>query len=136
MQAPGLKWMARTVGLMALALLATAPAAAAPNWEPLGFRVVNDRAETDTIVVGADEGRFKGLRVVVDDAPIQIHRVEVFFGNGETQVFNRDILVRENRASPVLDLRGGKRVIRKVEFRYQARSRGWEKATVRLLGRR
>ncbi len=117
------------------ALLA-APLAANPKWHFLGERVVNDRAETDTIHVGNDEGRFRRLKLGVDDAPVEIKRVVVHFANGETQVAERNVLVGENRTSPTLDLKGGRRFIDKVVFLYEARSRGWERATVRLYGGR
>ncbi len=121
---------------LAVLVLAAAPAAAKPNWHLLGKRVVSDRAEFDTIVVGRDEGWFRRLKLGVERAPVEIKRVVVHFANGDKQVAERNVLVGENRRSPTLDLNGGRRQISKVVFYYEARSPGWESATIRLYGGR
>ena len=122
--------------VLAVCVLATAPLGAKPNWHFLGERVVNDRAEFDTIHVGKDKGRFRRLKLGVEDAPVEIKRITVHFANGEKQVVERNILVGEDHRSPTLDLDGGRRKISKVVFYYEARSPGWERATVRLYGGR
>lgn len=126
----------RVVVLLILACMCSAAAAAPKAWHLLGERTVNDRAEYDTIRVGADEGRFSKLKLSVDDAPIEIKRVTIHYANGNKQTIERNLFVGEDRRSPTLDLTGRKRVIEKVVFYYEAVSRGFERASIKLYGRR
>lgn len=105
------------------------------NWELLGERTVNDSAEYDTILVGARKGRFTKLKLSVDEAPVEVKRVTVHFKDGSRQVIERNMFVGENRRSPTLDLKGNRRLVDKVVFYYEARSRGWERADIKLYGR-
>lgn len=130
--------LVRTLAVTALVLLlgiANAHAAKG-DWAMLGERTVNDKAEYDTIMVGARKGRFAKLKLAVDKAPIEIKRVTVHFGDGSKQIIERNMFVGEDRRSPTLDLKGKRRIIEKVVFYYEARSRGWERAKVDLYGRR
>jgi len=105
-------------------------------WTALGDRTVNDRAEFDTIRVGPDAGRFKALKLAVEDSPVLIRRVEVHFGNGETLVRERNARVRQGLSARRLDLPGGARIITHVVFHYEAASPGFERARITLLGQR
>lgn len=122
--------------LVVLLLGAANAYAARGDWTMLGERTVNDKAEYDTIVVGARKGRFAKLKLAVDDAPVEIKRVTVHFGDGSRQVIERNMFVGEDRRSPTMDLKGKRRIIEKVVFYYEARSRGWERAKIDLYGRR
>lgn len=121
-----------------ISMLAVGCASAQPHaqWAMLGERNVTDRAEFDAIHIGADRGRFVALKIAVSDAPVLIRRVVVHFGNGETLVREKNVRIGENRRSGTLDLPGGRRVVRKVVFYYEASSPGFERATIRLWGRR
>jgi len=100
----------------------------------LGERVVSDRAEYDTIRVTDERGPFHAIQLRVLKAPVKFKRVIVFFENGTTQRFERNLLVRAGDFTPRIDLAGGNRYIRKVVFYYEARSPGYERALVRLFG--
>jgi hypothetical protein len=124
-----------SVALVVVMAIAWAPNVQAKNdWHLLGQRVVNDRAELDTIQVGVDKGRFTRLRLSVADAPVEVKRVVIHFGDGSTQKVERNLFVGEDKRSPVLELQGKRRIVTRVVFHYEARSRGWEKATVKLYG--
>ena len=127
--------------LLTVFLTACAPAQARHDhpprdWDFLGERRVNDRAEHDVIHVGRSSGSFTGLKLAIDDAPVLFRRIEVHFGNGERMVFGRDRFIGEHRRTGTLDLPGGHRIVSKVVFFYEAASPRWEHATVRLWGRR
>ena len=106
----------------------------AADWHLLGSRVVNDRTESDVINVGADEGRFRKLRLDVGKAAIELNRVVVTFGNGEQQIVEQDRIISKRGRGPVLNLDGGQRFIKRVKLVYEAKTRGFKKATVRLYG--
>lgn len=106
------------------------------DWTMLGERVVNDRAERDSITVGADEGRFTALKLRALRRPVHILDVKVHFGDGRVQDVAVRRIIRAGGESRVIDLSGGARVIRRVEFTYEAESRGrGRRATLQLFGR-
>lgn len=110
--------------------------ASATDWKQLGRRAVTDRVDHDEIVVGADEGRFTAIRLAARRTAIKVRRIVVHFGNGETQTFERNYTVPRGDRGPVLDFEGGKRVIRRVSFTYEAASIGRRGAVMVLWGRR
>jgi hypothetical protein len=88
------------------------------GWEKLGERVVQGRAEKDTIVVTAREGTFTRIKIVAEHSSLELWDLEVTFGDGDTFSPNTRLVFAKNHGSRVIDLPGGQRVIRKVEFRY------------------
>ena len=109
----------------ALVLISTSTAVASNHRVLLGERHVTDLSERDTIKVGADEGRFRGLQVKATGAAIEFKRVVVHFENGGEQVFEKNRVLGRGDQSRTIDLDGGPRYIEKVVFHYEARSRGW-----------
>lgn len=100
----------------------------------LGERHVSDRTERDTIQVGKDEGAFTGLRFRVNGAPVEFKRIVIHFENGTEQVFEKNRLLRKADGTRVIDLDGGARLIDNVVFYYEARSKGWRGAQVKMFG--
>ncbi|MFN2385496.1 MAG: hypothetical protein ABR576_04315 [Thermoanaerobaculia bacterium] len=122
--------------LIAGVLLAGCASRSRDGWVLLGERTVNDRAETDEILVGPGRGGFDALRVEVRRAPIRFYDMKVHYGNGAVQdVELRDVL-NAGGYSRVIDLRGDERTIRRVVFRYETRSPGGRRAVIRLYGRK
>ncbi len=108
--------------------------ALAKNQVLLGERNVSDRTEYDTISVGKGRGSFTGLRVKVMGAAVEFKRIVIHFENGSEQVLEKNRLVRKGNKSRVVDLDGDTRLIDKVVFRYEARSKGWKGARIKLFG--
>ena len=76
------------LSLAAVALLAVLPlpsTARQPDWVLLGQRLVNDAADHDLIVVTAARGDFTKIKLVVQRAAVDFHKVVVHFGNGTDQ---------------------------------------------------
>jgi hypothetical protein len=120
-----------------VAMLVTAAVAVAANWVMLGERVVNDRAEMDTITVTGAQGRFTALKVKVMKRPVHFIDMKVYFGDDSTQDVELRTVIPAGGETRVIDLEGGKRIVTKVEFTYEAESIGrGRKAAVHLLGRR
>ena len=110
------------------------PPAPGGRWDALGFRQVSFATEKDTIVVTASEGVFDALRFDVDNGDLEMFNVVVTFGDGsrfspETR-YNFD----QGTRSRVIDLPGGARVIRTVDFLYRSTVRKGH-ATLSLFGR-
>lgn len=88
------------------------------GWEKLGERLVQGRAEKDTIVVTGREGTFTRMKIVAEHSALELWDLEVTFGDGTTFSPNTRLVFGKNTASRVIDFPGGARAIRKVEFRY------------------
>jgi hypothetical protein len=100
----------------------------------LGERLVNGGADHDVIHVGRADGRFTGIMIVVENAPVEIFDVVVTFGDGQHQDIPTRLVYGPDSTSRMIDLAGGARVVRKVDFRY-GNLRGQGQAKVELWGR-
>lgn len=126
--------------LLAALLLAPAhPAAAADaaprdEWELLGTRQVNFRAEKDVIPVTGREGAFRAIKLEVEGGNLDMYNIRVIFGDGSVFSPETRINFREGSWSRTIDLPGAVRVIRRIEFYYKSEVRRG-RATVRVYGR-
>jgi hypothetical protein len=126
--------------LCAFALLATTACASSPrvgsDWVQLGEQTVTDRLDRDRITVRATRGEFRRIKLTVGRVSVDFDRVVVHFGNGDRQVIEMRGTIRAGGETRSIDLDGGDRVIRYVEFLYDANSVRGGRAVVRLFGRR
>ncbi len=89
------------------------------GWDKLGEKWVHHgKVDHDTIAVGGKEGRHTRMMLVVEHSALEMFDVEVTFGDGETFSPKTRLVFGENTRSRVIDLPGGARVIRKVQFKY------------------
>jgi hypothetical protein len=122
--------------LVAVGLLAAACASrGGAGWELLGRKDVSFLVDHDTLDVGRYEGRFRELKIVVDGAPVEIRDIRVTFGDGETFHPATRLEFGPGSESRAIDLPGGNRVIRKIDFVYRKTSGIFRKATVSVYGR-
>ncbi|HUR20331.1 MAG TPA: hypothetical protein VMZ90_05940 [Vicinamibacterales bacterium] len=106
------------------------------RWELLGSRTVTDRADHDTVKVGGAKGNFTAVRFEVQRRAVNFHRVVIHFRNGDDQKVELRDKIAANGESRVIDIDGRDRVIRSIDFWYDAQSLGrGGQATVRVLGR-
>ena len=108
----------------------------AKKWVYLGERLVNDRLDRDVIAVTAERGEFSAIQIKVKGASVDFHKVIVVFGNGRTQEVELRNTIGAGGASRVIDLKGDDRVIKQIEFLYDANTIRGRKAVVRVFGRR
>ena len=106
------------------------------RWEKLGERKVNRIADHDTIIVGFKEGGFRQLRLNVFDNSIHIERLTVVYGNGANDDIPVRALIPAGGKTRIIDLRGGKRNIRRVEMLFRSFRNGKGRATVQVWARR
>lgn len=93
-------------------------AAARRGFTFLGDRVVQGGADHDAIGVGAADGRWHSMMIVVEDAPIELYDVVVTFGDGERFSPPTRLVFGTDSRSRVIDLPGNARFIRRVDFAY------------------
>ena len=106
------------------------------RFELLGSRTVTDRADHDSVKVGADKGNFTAVKLEVLRRAVSFRRVVIRFRNGDDQKVELRDTIGANGESRVIDIDGRDRVIRSIDFWYDAQSLGrGGQATVRVLGR-
>jgi hypothetical protein len=105
------------------------------KWEKLGQRKVNFKLDRDAIHVTGFEGFFTALQVKVKDGPVNMHKMEVYFHNGQTKEIELRNDFTAGSESRVIDLPGNARIIDKVVFWYDTKNFADSKAIVELWGR-
>jgi hypothetical protein len=113
--------------------VAPVPADDGRGWELLGVRIVNYRAEKDVFEITGREGRFRSLRMEVDEGAVEVFNVRVVFGDGSSFSPETRLLFGEGSRSRTLDFPGEARVIRQVEMWFKTIS-GPDRGRVRLYG--
>lgn len=117
----------------ALALPETAEAA---QWVQLATRKVDGGVDVDRIQIGQGWGTFRSLRFRVRGNALRLFDLRVRYGNGSTQDIPVRAVVPQGGHSRVLDLNGGDRFIRWVQFTYGKPANGQGPTWVDLYGRR
>ena len=88
------------------------------GWHKKGETTVNFQKERDEIIVmGAD--RFAAIQFRVDDAPIHLMDLEVYYESGDKQDINVNFPIKPKGESRVIDLKGGERNLKKIVFVYK-----------------
>ena len=100
----------------------------------LGERYVNGGADHDVIGVGRADGRFNSIMIVVENAPVEIFDMVVTFGDNERFEPKTRLVFGADSSSRKIDLPGGGRFIKRVDFRYGNLVAG-TRAKVELWGR-
>jgi hypothetical protein len=88
------------------------------SWVKLGERSVEGTRDRDVITVGAREGSYRRIMIVVERAPLEMFDVVVTFGDGTQFAPKTRAIFNPETRSHVIDLPGGRRVIRSVQFHY------------------
>ena len=106
------------------------------KWEKLGVRAVDYKLDKDDIHVGAKEGGFTKLKVVVAGGSLNMHRMVVTYMNGETEEIQLRHNFKKGSGSRIIDLNGGKRLIKNIRFFYDTKNLAKSKAKVIVFGRK
>jgi len=124
------------IGLV-VATSASLQAQRARDWALLGERTVTDRGDHDTVVVSGVRGTFTAVKFEVQRHAVDFQRVVIHFGNGDDQKLELRDTIRAGGETRVIDIEGANRVIRSIDFWYDANTIGrGGRAVVRALGRR
>jgi hypothetical protein len=112
------------LALMALAMAScvsgpVAVGSAPPKTVLLGERMVNFKGDHDVIGVGAYSGTFRSLSFQVEKNNVELFNLVIVYGNGEREKIDTRLIFREGTRSRIIDLHGGKRVIKSIQFTYR-----------------
>ncbi len=106
------------------------------KWEKLGVRAVNYGLDKDDIHVGAKEGGYTKLKVVVTGGALNMHKMVVTYMNGEKEEIELRHNFTKGSSSRMIDLNGRKRLIKNIRFFYDTKNLARSKAKVIVFGRK
>lgn len=104
------------------------------GWTLIGEQTVEGKGDFDQIKVGKSEGKFTQLMVVVEDSDLEMHDMEITFGNGKKQKPAVKHFFREADRTRAIDLKGNTRFIKNIKFWY-SNLPGGGKARVAVYGK-
>ena len=107
----------------------------AKDWRRLGSRAVDYRADFDLIHVGAKEGGFTKLKIAVTGGALNMHKMVVTYMNGTKEEIELRHNFKKGSTSRVIDIRGGKRLIKNIKFIYDTKNLAHKKAKIHVFGR-
>lgn len=93
------------------------------GWVLLGAQTADFAGyDTDSITVGKNEGGFRRLRVIVQESPITLTKIQVKFSSGpdETFKFGRERVDPGKPYGPI-EFKGGKAMITEIKAQYRTR---------------
>ncbi len=105
------------------------------KWEVLGKRKVNMKADHDEIPVTILSGTFTSIRFKVLYAPIYVKNFRVIYGNGTSENFVVNKRIQKGNFSRIIDLKGNKRIIKKINLNYNTIPKFKGKSEVIVFGR-
>lgn len=105
-----------------------------PGWQKIGETTASFKEQDESIaVLGADE--FFAIKLKVEDAPLQIERLQVFYESGDMEEIDVKKKMGAGTESQVFRLKHPDRDIQKVAFTYSTvPNADGEKADVQLFG--
>lgn len=105
-------------------------------WVNLGSKKVNFGIDRDVIHVSYRDNALSAIKILVNHGALNMHKCTVYFENGGQQ----EVELRHNFAkdsnSRVIDLKGNKRNIERIEFWYDTKDAANRKAEVEVWGRK
>lgn len=104
------------------------------GWRRIGKTVVDFQKERDVIhMLGSN--RFAAIKFQVQNAPIDLKEIEVFYQSGDSQKIQINSPIKAEGYSRVIDLNGGERNLKKIAFVYKTVSNSKDvKARLQVWG--
>ena len=122
------------ISLLFTTFVLTSAFSPSARWELLGAKKINKSFDRDVITVSATEGTFHALKFRVKYRPVILYDMKVHYGNGTVEDINIRYRVPAGGESRIIELRGRNRIIEKVVFRYETKTKAGKRAEIRLFG--
>ena len=106
------------------------------TWVRLGRVTATHSADHDTIRVEGRNDDFRKLKFRVSDSPLNLHRIIVTYDNGGAERLDVRQNIPKGGETRDIDLQGGKRSIRTIEFWYDTKGLFNGRADVTAYGKR
>ena len=119
-----------TVLFVLVFLFASTAVYAQAGWRFIADKIVAFGADHDVIVTGNTNDDFRKLKLRVTDGPLKMYDMKVYFDNGTMQDVSIRTHIPQGGESRVIDLDGGLRHIKRIEFWYE--TKGFRKGRSRV----
>jgi hypothetical protein len=106
------------------------------EWKFIGDKNVRFGVDHDVIHCGVINDNFRQIKLKVTDGPIKIYDMKVYFDNGDVQNVSIRGQIRQGGESRVIDLTGGLRGLKKIEFTYETKGVAKGRSRVAVWGRK
>ncbi len=106
------------------------------DWELLGTRkAAIFSKDSDVFPIGKSKGRFTTIRVRALEQDVQMYGMTIIYGNGNREDVGIYGTLREGELSQPFDLKGKRRFIDKIEFKYRTKLNLKGQGEVELWGK-
>ncbi|WP_281238203.1 MULTISPECIES: hypothetical protein [Flavobacterium] len=112
------------------------PVAGIGSWNVLGTVHANYSLDHDVLNVPGQRDYYSKLKFRVTDAPVNIRKMLVRYHSGAPQIIQTRYEIPRGGESRIIDLRGGTRKIKSIEFWYDTKGIFQGTADVTVYGRR
>jgi len=105
------------------------------GWKKIGSQKVSYKLDRDVFKVGPQKGKFSKLKLHVTAGDLNIHKMIVEYANGQKETVMVRKRFKAGTGSKLIDLNGGKRVIKDITFYYDSRNGSSKKAILHVGGK-
>ena len=106
------------------------------EWKFIGDKSVRFGVDRDVIHCGNANDDFRQVKLKVTDGPVKILDMKIYFDNDEVQDVSIRKHIRQGDESRLIDLTGGLRHLKKIEFWYETRGFARGRSRVAVWGRK
>ena len=106
------------------------------QWQFIGDKNVRFGVDRDVIHCGNVNDDFRQIKLKVTDGPLKIYDMKVYFDNDDVQDISIRNQIRQGGESRVIDLTGGLRHLKKIEFTYETKGFLRGRSRVAVWGRK
>ena len=106
------------------------------EWKFIGDKTVRFGLDHDVIHLGNIKDDFRQIKLKVTDGPLNIRDMKVHFDNDEVQDIAIRNKIRQGGESRIIDLTGGLRHLKKIEFWYETKGFVKGRSRVAVWGRK
>lgn len=95
--------------------------AKAGTWRDLGTVHAKHSGDQDALQVTGPHDYYRKIKLKVTDAPVNIHKLVVRYDDGAPENIDIRQEIPKNGESRIIDLRGGRRKLKSIEFWYDTK---------------
>ena len=106
----------------------------AGSWRILGTMQATHNGDHDALEIKGPHDSYRKLKIKVRNSPVNIQRMVVRYEDGKPEEINTRNEIPKDGESRVIDLQGGKRKIKAIDFWYDTKGFLNGKAELTILG--
>lgn len=104
------------------------------GWRVLGTVHAKHTADHDALTVPGPHDYYRKIKLKVTDSPVNIQKLVVRYDDGAPENINTRQEIAKGGESRVIDLKGGKRKLKSIEFWYDTKGLLNGKADITVFG--